>query len=184
VHRRQKTAETGKTAMGDASKKASIDSLLNPVLDAHNDLLTPSTSVLSPAHSASYPLRAASWDLPHWQQSERASIRIAARGSVQPADPASRKRLSDPPPAPQSKRPKPDGPRRGYTAEKRSKALHIQNSAYSLTPPSLLSTVPTMSPISYASAITTLGDSTSAFSSSSSSSSSSSPSSPHMCRHR
>ena len=141
--------------MGDASKKASIDSLLNPLHDDHNPLLNPPHSALAPSHNLlnpapEYPLRAASWDLPLWQQSERASIRIAARGSVQPPDPnptpSSRKRPSDPPPPPQSKRPKPDGLRRGFTAEKRSKILHIQNSAFSLTPPSLLSQSPSCLP--------------------------------------
>jgi len=167
------------STMGAASKKASIDSLLNPLHDDHNPLLNPPHSALS-ASSPEYQLRAASWDLPLWQQSERASIRIAARGSVQPPDPSSRKRPSDPPLLPQPKRPKAD---RGFTAEKRSKALHIQNSTYSLTPPSLLSTVPVISPISYPSSIPTQAHNTSAFSSLLSSSSSSSSSS-HLCRHR
>ncbi|KXN84230.1 Lysine-specific demethylase 3A [Leucoagaricus sp. SymC.cos] len=77
----------------DPSKKASINSLLNPQRD----------------HDYQYSLRAASWDLPHpslepkpsgppprhpdyppapdmydcWQPGERASLRLAARGSVQ-----------------------------------------------------------------------------------------------------
>ena len=174
------------STMGDASKKASIDSLLNPLHDDNNPLLNaPHSALNASSHTApEYQLRAASWDLPLWQQSERASIRIAARGSVQPPDPnptpSSRKRPSDPPLLPQPKRPKAD---RGFTAEKRSKTLHIQNSTYSLTPPSLLSTVPVISPISYPSSIPTQAHSTSAFSSLSSSSSSSSSSS-HLCRHR
>lgn len=117
------------------AKKVAISSLLNPVpepmsyplraaswdLPAHSDRSSVSVSVSAHAGLSVFylpcPLSPHHLLLPVCQHSERASIRIAARGSVQPPDESlssnsnpspSRKRSPDPLPVfSQSKRPKP-----------------------------------------------------------------------------